>query len=589
MAMARQFFDAQNASGPGPSFSPAQIAPIQDLASRQLPIVPTSRHATPFFNGARAETERVPSLPQSTVSPASWASEFNSGVFTPGSSVHQSITPAKAMQSPHVTGNAFGTVSNRFGLNLVPQNYRQGFEARSPVFDIKGKGKIKVTDFDAAFAQVVSSLETAPAKAEPTSGSVDPVEELERGLNQAKLDDVPVGTQEEAMRHVDFKSVWDQMQNSDMPPTPEEFSRWEAEFNQLMNAHREDGEWDLSAAMQRTWEEGSASLDDTFAHNVKFDHEGFPVLDPYVFEENNKYLDPSSSTLSPLAQAKQMLEENASLSEVALLLEAAIQKGDLGEGGYEAWILLGETRNMDEREEGGMKALTEGVRLAEEAGSTGAGMLSLAISYTNESFDRASHSMLLRWLRARFPDVSIPPDAQEATTKSSWHSHDIVTEVFLNVARTQHAQGVIDPDVQLALGVLFYSNNAYDRARDCFEAALSIRPTDYLLWNRLGSSLSNGNKPEESLGAYREALMLHPTYTRAIYNVGVACLNIGAHKEAAEHFLSALSMQETTGEKSKQLLQTLRRAFLAMDRKDLADLTDENPNLDYYRTEGFEF
>jgi hypothetical protein len=70
-----------------------------------------------------------------------------------------------------------------------------------------------------------------------------------------------------------------------------------------------------------------------------------------------------------------MLEENASLSEVALLLEAAIQKGDLGEGGYEAWILLGETRNMDEREEGGMKALTEGVRLAEEAGSTGAGML----------------------------------------------------------------------------------------------------------------------------------------------------------------------------------------------------------------------
>ena len=47
---------------------------------------------------------------------------------------------------------------------------------------------------------------------------------------------------------------------------------------------------------------------------------------------------------------------------------------------------------------------------------------------------------------------------------------------------------------------------------------------DYLLWNRLGSSLSNGNKPEEALGAYREALNLRPTYTRAIYNVGVACM-----------------------------------------------------------------
>jgi len=70
-----------------------------------------------------------------------------------------------------------------------------------------------------------------------------------------------------------------------------------------------------------------------------------------------------------------MLEQNASLSEVALLLESAIQKGELGEGGYEAWILLGETRNMDEREEAGMRALTEGVRLAEAAGAGGAGML----------------------------------------------------------------------------------------------------------------------------------------------------------------------------------------------------------------------
>jgi hypothetical protein len=109
----------------------------------------------------------------------------------------------------------------------------------------------------------------------------------------------------------------------------------------------------------------------------------FPFL-PYSLntKENNKYLDPSSTPLSPLALAKQMLEQNASLSLVALLLEAAIQKGELGEGGYEAWILLGETRNMDEREEAGMKALTEGVRLAEEAGAAGAGML---VCYSHNS------------------------------------------------------------------------------------------------------------------------------------------------------------------------------------------------------------
>lgn len=42
-------------------------------------------------------------------------------------------------------------------------------------------------------------------------------------------------------------------------------------------------------------------------------------------------------------------------------------------------------------------------------------------------------------------------------------------------------------------------------------------------------------------------------------------LNIGAHKEAAEHFLSALSMQEqSAGETSDQLWFTLRRALMSM-------------------------
>ncbi len=76
-----------------------------------------------------------------------------------------------------------------------------------------------------------------------------------------------------------------------------------------------------------------------------------------------------------MAEAKALLERNGSLSEAALLLEAAVQKGDLGEGGYETWILLGETRNMDEREEAGMRALMEGVKRAEAVGAAGAGML----------------------------------------------------------------------------------------------------------------------------------------------------------------------------------------------------------------------
>ena len=66
-----------------------------------------------------------------------------------------------------------------------------------------------------------------------------------------------------------------------MPPKPEDMAQWEAEFNQLMNAQRDDGDWD--SAMQRSWDEGVIDLDDSFSHNMKFDHEGLPIVDPYVF------------------------------------------------------------------------------------------------------------------------------------------------------------------------------------------------------------------------------------------------------------------------------------------------------------------
>lgn len=81
------------------------------------------------------------------------------------------------------------------------------------------------------------------------------------------------------------------------------------------------------------------------------------------------------SSRSLLDEAKALLDASGSLSEVALILEAAIQKGELGEGGYESWLLLGETRSMDEREDSALVALAEGVKRATASGASGAGML----------------------------------------------------------------------------------------------------------------------------------------------------------------------------------------------------------------------
>ncbi|OSX66228.1 hypothetical protein POSPLADRAFT_1177652 [Postia placenta MAD-698-R-SB12] len=568
VALARQFFDGHDGHTQMPSLGPAFVA--NHLPPQLMRPADIAARSAPDLSGAWAEANdramfhRQLGRSDTASSPAAgWTAEF--------SRIPQTTVSGSAQETNFSTG-AYN------GMGYGPMMHGSGFSAMSvPMLSVdKGKGKGKEIDFDAAFAEAFASLTAEKAE---SGRIVDVTDEQVEG----SADTVEYGT--------DFQMVWDKLQKSGLPPPQEDVAKWESQFNQLMSSHREEDILDYGGSMQRSWEDGMGLYDSQRnERQVGFTEDGLPLLGPYEFEKENRHMDPSTSSQSHLRAAKELLEQNGSLSEAALLLEAAIQQGDLGTGGYEAWILLGETRSMDEREEAAMRALTEGIKRAEDAGAAGEGMLSLAVAYTNETYERASHTMLLRWLSARFPTFDIPREAWESLSQSGWHSHERVTEVFLNLAREQYSRGEMDPDVQIALGVLFYTNSEYDRAKDCFEASLAVRPKDYLLWNRMGSCLSNGNKPEEALGAYREALQLRPTYTRAIYNVAVACLNIGAHKEAAEHLLSALAMQDLSGgAKSDQLWQTLRRVLLAMNRSDLAEMAKSTTNVEVFRKENFDF
>jgi len=98
--------------------------------------------------------------------------------------------------------------------------------------------------------------------------------------------------------------------------------------------------------------------------------------------------------------------------------------------------------------------------------------------------------MLLGWMRARFPSQTIPEETANAVrSHSAWDVHSRVTEVFLNLAREQHSQGILDPEVQIGLGVLFYTNSEFNRARDCFESALSVLPRVRTQPHRLSRTL----------------------------------------------------------------------------------------------------
>ena len=271
---------------------------------------------------------------------------------------------------------------------------------------------------------------------------------------------------------------------------------------------------------------------------------------------------------------------------------------------------------------------------------------SLAVAYVNEGQELRALATLEKWLSLAYPSISLPP-LDASTLRSPWDASNRVVDLFLAAAQAgpqarapgqSDELGVVDPDVQVGLGVLFYSNSEYDKAKDCFEAALSVRPNvrpspsssssspafpslpphlappplsrpsslslslslarpdaleqaqltrrpsrpqDFTLWNRLGATLANSGHPETAIDAYRRALDLRPTFTRATYNLGVSCLNIGCYHEAAEHLLAALQGQMTreesarkgqTGDQdmgrapdgSENLWHTLRRSFLCM-------------------------
>ncbi|XP_044714973.1 tetratricopeptide repeat domain-containing protein [Hirsutella rhossiliensis] len=421
-------------------------------------------------------------------------------------------------------------------------------------------------------------------------------------------------------------------------------SKWEEQFAQLELQDNEtaqkQSEQDEANAAERELDEMDKAMqsetnefdqfldqfDQEWNNDMMHDFQGMgdwgrfsdPVIDKYMFEQENMFRDQKSA----FEQGVLVMKDGGNLSLAALAFEAAVQQDPAH---VEAWVYLGQAQAQNEKETAAIRAMEEALKLQPDNLDA---LMGLAVSYTNEGYDSTAYRTLERWLSVKYPGILDPKDVHPPADMGFTDRqmlHDKVTGLFIKAAQLSPDGEHMDPDVQVGLGVLFYGAEEYDKAVDCFQSALhsselgtsNQQEQVHLLWNRLGATLANSGRSEEAIAAYEQALSLSPNFVRARYNLGVSCININCHQEAACHFLAALAMHksiETSGRtqayeilgndaaplvdealdrmsaqnRSSTLYDTLRRVFTQMGRRDLAEKTVPGVDPDVFRPE-FDF
>ncbi|XP_049658093.1 PEX5-related protein isoform X6 [Haliaeetus albicilla] len=292
----------------------------------------------------------------------------------------------------------------------------------------------------------------------------------------------------------------------------------------------------------------------------------------YYFHTENPFKDWPGAFEEGLKKMKE-----GDLPVTILYLEAAILQEP---NDAEAWQFLGITQAENENEQAAIVALQ---RCLELQPNNLKALMALAVSYTNTGHQQEAYQALRNWIKQnpKYKYIVKSKKGSPALTRRMSKTSDessLLEEVKDLYLEAAHQNGdMIDPDLQTGLGVLFHLNGEFNRAIDAFSAALTVRPEDYTLWNRLGATLANGDRSEEAVEAYTRALEIQPGFIRSRYNLGISCINLGAYREAVSNFLTALSLQRKSRNQqqvphpalSGNIWAALRIALSMMDQPEL--------------------
>jgi peroxin-5 len=246
----------------------------------------------------------------------------------------------------------------------------------------------------------------------------------------------------------------------------------------------------------------------------------------YLFKADNKY---ESSELNGLFDKGMELFRAGNLNEAISAFEAVAKK-DTGMG--ESWRMLGSCHCELDNDKVAIECFKRAVEIDPyniEA------LRELGTSYVNELNSIRALESLRAWLthNPRFVGLEISVDA---------HSDGSLMDEVIHLITEAQAFAPDDPDVLSVLGVLCNVSMDFDCAADCFQRAVSLRPKDYTLLNKLGATLANANQSARAIPIYATALELRPNYARGWLNLGISYANVNSNKEAAMAYLQALSL-----------------------------------------------